>query len=186
MAKNNSRKIKVTNLSYIAPLCQHGPIVTPTYVDESTTYKLVQRGYTVIEVEPLSGKECTLTISNFFKSNRFDELTPTKNPLNSTVTGKTVVGKAVPVSTIAKDEAIPFESIVNSTENSYKNTGVSDPTNEKPVVPFSNTQMSKAERKALAKQQREAARAEAEAKAKAEAEAEAKAEETEVSDSPAE
>ena len=151
MAKNNSRKIKVTNLSYIAPLCQHGPIVTPTYVDESTTYKLVQRGYTVIEVEPLSGKECTLTISNFFKSNRFDELTPTKNPLNSTVTGKTVVGKAVPVSTIAKDEAIPFESIVNSTENSYKNTGVSDPTNEKPVVPFSNTQMSKAERKALAK-----------------------------------
>lgn len=186
MAKNNSRKIKVTNLSYIAPLCQHGPIVTPTYVDESTTYKLVQRGYTVIEVDPLSGKECTLTISNFFNSNRFDNPASTKNPLNNTVTGKTVVGKAVPVSTIAKDEAIPFESIINSTENSFKNTGTSNPTDEKPVVPFTNTQMSKAERKALARQQREAAKAEAEAKAKAEAEAEANTEETEVSDSPAE
>ena len=189
MAKNNSRKIRVSNLSYIAPLCQHGPIVTPIYVDETTAYKLVQRGYNVIEVEPLSGKECNLSISNFFKSDRFNPKTEIesskKEALKATVTGKNVVGKAVPVTTIAKDEAIPFESILNSTENSFKTTETSKPTDEKPVVPFTNTQMSKAERKALAKQKREAERvaAEAEANAKAEAEAKAAEETTEVADS---
>lgn len=193
MAKNNSRKIRVSNLSYIAPLCQHGPIVTPIYVDETTAYKLVQRGYNVIEVDPLNGKECNLSISNFFKSDRFNPKTETESSKNealkATVTGKNVVGKAVPVNTIAKDDAIPFDTIINSTKNSFKsndnNSSEEKPAEEKPTVPFINNQMSKAERKALARKQREAERAAAEAEANAKAEAEAKAAEetTEVADS---
>lgn len=165
MAKNASRKIRITNRSYIAPLCQHGPIVTPIYVDESSAYKLVQRGYNVIEVDPLTSKECVLSIDNFFKSNRFGSDSNKKPVSNTAITGKQTMGQAIPVRSIAKNAAVPISDIINSSENGNKLEESENKQEEKPVVPFINNQMSKAERRALARQKREE-----EAKAKADTE----------------
>lgn len=56
------RIIKVTNITYIAPLQIDGPIVNPISVSEKTVKELVRKGYTVIE--KVDGQDVVLNALN--------------------------------------------------------------------------------------------------------------------------
>lgn len=184
----SSRKITVSDLGYIAPLCQHGPIATPMWIDEATAYKMVQRGYHVTEYAT-NGKTVALTITNFHKSDRFSVTASDLKKVNTAaITGKPVVGKATAVDTIAKDTVVPVENVINSAENVKAKAASLAPTSETEVQPFVRSQLSKAERRALARQQKaEEAAAAAEVKTEeAKTEEAPKTEEAKVEETKAE
>ena len=58
-----TRKVTISNITYISPIQMDGPIVTPLTLSESIVRDLVRRGYTVIE--EVNGYKIRLTPCNF-------------------------------------------------------------------------------------------------------------------------
>lgn len=154
MANSALRLLKITDTSYIFPLRQFGPIPTPTYITESVAYNMVQRGYSVIEVDPLDrSRQVKLTTSNFYQKDRFAPKSSAPKVDNTALTGKDLTGVATKVNTIPKNRVVEedLESMNNATTND--NVNLRDNT----AIPSSP--LSRAERKRLAKEKRKEAAA---------------------------
>ena len=164
-----TRKITVGEMDYITPLRTYGPIITPTFYDESIVYQLVRRNYTVFEhstEDATRGKKIKLTISNFNDPKRFHD--ETVKPMDrSNLTGVTATGKATVVNPTAPSAPvdIPQEKVQDETPVSLPEEAASAPeVKEIPAAnPINNAGLTK-------KQRKELARKAAEEKAKADAE----------------
>ena len=139
----SQRLIKVTDASYVFPLRQFGPIVTPTYVTESIVYNMVRRGHTVIEIDPLNrSRQVKLTTTNFYQKDRFAPKDTTPKVDNTALIGKDLTGVATKVNTIPKDRVVA-EEIEEITRIDSEN-----------ITTPKTTPLSRAERKRLAKEKR--------------------------------
>lgn len=163
-----TRKITVGEIDYITPLRTYGPIITPTFYDESIVYQLVRRNYTVFEhstEDATRGKKIKLTISNFNDPKRFHD--ESVKPMDrSNLTGVAAVGKATVVNPTAPSAPVDIPQ-----EKTQDETPVAIPEGMTPAPevkeipaanPINNAGLTK-------KQRKELARKAAEEKAKAEA-----------------
>lgn len=81
MNKKDLRWIKVGTTRFIPELKMNGPVVMPLQVPAQDVLSIVNRGYIVDEIHPVTKQQIRLTSTNVFDENRFGKREVAKTPI---------------------------------------------------------------------------------------------------------